>query len=782
MSCDLHRKFYFYFCRVNTWHIHIEGIVQGVGFRPFVYRYAVKEGLKGWVNNTNDGVHIHINATEEQARRFLETLLRHLPPLAVVNHYEISPAEDEVFEDFSIVKSESAGNAKVLLTPDVAMCADCREELSDADNRRYRYPFITCTNCGPRYSIITSLPYDRPATTMAKFLMCPECKKEYHNPMERRHFSQTNSCPACSIEMQLYENGRLQREFDDLEYITRAWKQGKIVAVKGIGGYLLCCDAGNREAVKRLRLRKHRAKKPFALMFPSVDATGEYVFLSAADRKALLDIDAPIVLLRKKTGLPEDICPALNEIDSGLNRLGIMLPYTPLLELLLRQFGKPVVATSANISDSSIVFTDEDAIAKLRGIADMLLMNNRDIVVPQDDGVMQFTQLHQQRIVLRRSRGKAPVYLASGMKLSGEAVLACGAMLKSAFGFVFNENIIISQYLGNTANYEAQENYLQTYEHLSGIFDAHFHKVVTDIHPAYFSTDFGEKTAREQGAELIRLQHHKAHFYAVLGENELLDTEEEILGVVWDGTGLGEDGTIRGGEFFSYSRGNMELRGHLDDFPFILGDKMVKEARISALVLSFENALAQPLIRSKFTAGEWRIYRQLIPNTKLRCTSMGRLFDAVASLLLGIDVQAYEAEASMQLEKTASLYFYQNKLSLGDAYVDGKLPGNFTVFVVNKLLQDIADGLEPGLIAARFHITLVKYVDLTAQKYGLKKIAFSGGVFQNALLVDMMIEFLGGSYQLYFHRDLSPNDECIPFGQLMYALQANRGGEIIAGE
>ncbi len=765
----MHRKFYSYFCRVNTWHIHIEGIVQGVGFRPFVYQYAVREGLGGWVNNTYDGVHIRIHANEERARHFLDTLMQHLPPLAVVKRYEMYPVEEEEFAGFSIIQSEHSGPAKVLLTPDVAMCEDCKKELPDIENRRYRYPFITCTNCGPRYSIITSLPYDRPNTTMADFVMCPECQKEYHNPMERRHFSQTNSCPQCSIEMQLYENGKIKRDFSDLAYIVEAWRAGKIVAVKGIGGYLLCCDAGNREAVKRLRARKHRAKKPFAMMFPSVDDIDRYAHLSDIEKQALRSIDAPIVLVRKRSGLTENLDLALDEIGSGLHRLGIMLPYTPLFELLLRQFGKPVVATSANVSDSSIVFTDEDAIAKLEGIADMLLMNNRAIVIPQDDGVMQFTVLHRQSIVLRRSRGKAPVYPAANIPLSGEAVLACGAMLKSTFGFVINDNIIVSQYLGNTANYESQENYLRTYEHLSGIFDACFDKVVTDMHPGYFSTGFGKEMAHKHQARYIQLQHHKAHFYAVLGEHKSLETEEKIMGIVWDGTGLGEDGNIWGGEFFMYRKGNMERVAHLDEYPFILGDKMVKEPRISALVLSFRQT--RDWMQAKFSGQEWKIYQQLIPAAKLRCTSMGRLFDAVASLLLGIDKQSFEAEASMQLEKVASRYYYQQALSFEDTYLGDVLPDNFTEFIINSVLQDIDNQVSAGLIAARFHITLVKYADLIARKHKVHKIAFSGGVFQNALLVDMMIEFLDGKYQLFFHKELSPNDECISFGQLMYALQ-----------
>ncbi len=759
----------------NTYHIHFEGIVQGVGFRPFVYRHAVKRGLNGWVNNTNDGVHIHVNADEKVANSFFCELKNNLPALAVITGSSIEETRFTAYQNFQIVESKSKVKPTLLLTPDVAICNDCRNELHNIDNRRYQYPFITCTNCGPRYSIISRLPYDRPNTTMAKFTLCAVCNKEYNNPMERRHFSQTNSCPDCAVEMQLFENGKATHNFTNLNLIVEYWKQGKIIAIKGIGGYLLTCDATNSGAVALLRQRKHRPTKPFALMYPDIKSIRKDVFLSTSEEDELKSIHAPVVLLSPKNN-PEFLSPeSLFEINHGLSRVGLMLPYTPLYELLLTKFNKPVVATSGNITNSTIIYQDEKAVSELSKIADVILLNNRDIVIPQDDGVVQFSKKYQQKITLRRSRGKAPTYINPDLKLTDTTVLATGSMLKSVFGLLNRKNIYISQYLGNTESYDAQLNYEQTFAHFEKLFAPEIKAVVTDKHPDYFSTRFGQLMAEKYHAPLHQIQHHKAHFYSVLGENNLLSSKQKILGVIWDGTGLGEDGNIWGGEFFSYEKGEMSRVYYAGEFSFILADKMVREPRISLLSIAQNTEGMEPLVKPKFSETEWKIYNKLLqkPNN-LKSSSMGRLFDAVASLLFGFDVHSFEAEASMQLENKASGYYYNHSVTLSNSYLGETIPDNLFTWLMEKIIQDVNRKINKAYIAVKFHITLVDYIIKTARKLHFTNLTFSGGVFQNALLVDLIKANMSNDFKLFFQNEFSPNDEGIPFGQLMYYTQLSK--------
>ncbi len=759
----------------NTYHIHFKGIVQGVGFRPFVYRYAKKLGLNGWVNNTNDGVHIHVNADEKVASSFFCELKNNLPALAVITGSSIEETKFTAYHNFQIVESKSKVKPTLLLTPDVALCNDCRNELHNNDNRRYQYPFITCTNCGPRYSIITRLPYDRPNTTMAKFTMCSTCNKEYNNPMERRHFSQTNSCPDCAVEMQLFENGKTTQNFTNLNHVVEQWKLGKIVAVKGIGGYLLTCDATNPGAVALLRQRKHRPSKPFALMYPDIKSIKKDVFISTSEEDELKSIHAPVVLLSPKNS-PEFLSSdSMFEINHGLSRLGIMLPYTPLYELLLTKFKKPVVATSGNITNSTIIYRDEKAVSELSKIADVILLNNRDIVIPQDDGVVQFSKKYQQKITLRRSRGKAPTYINPDLKLPATTVLATGSMLKSVFGLLNRKNIYISQYLGNTESYDAQLNYEHTFAHFEKLFIPEIEAVVTDKHPDYFSTRFGQLMAEKYHAQLYQIQHHKAHFYSVLGENNLLGSKQKILGVIWDGTGLGEDGNIWGGEFFTYDGGEMSRVHYAGEFDFILADKMVREPRISLLSIARNTDGMEPLVKPKFSETEWKIYNRLLQNSgNLKSSSMGRLFDAVSSLLFGFDVHSFEAEASMQLENKAAGYFYNHAVTLNDSYLSETIPGNLFTWLMEKIIQDVNRQTDKAYIAVKFHVTLVDYIIKTARKLHFTNLAFSGGVFQNALLVDIIKLNMSNDFKLFFQNEFSPNDEGIPFGQLMYYTQLSK--------
>ena len=755
---------------MKTFHIHIQGIVQGVGFRPLVFSLAANEGLHGYVNNTSDGVHIRFHAENlVQARTFEQLILNQLPPRARVTHSRLTEVfGDELFEDFRIIHSQTGENFKgLMLTPDFALCKKCREELYDQDNRRYLYPFITCTDCGPRYSLIRELPYDRERSTMNVFTMCDDCQREYEDPFDRRYHSQTNSCPQCAIELFLWTPKGGKKKLSRFEEIAELWKSSKIVAIKGIGGYLLTCDATQPEVVQRLRKRKNRPDKPFALMYHNVYELAEDVEMDIGEKLELESVEAPIVIMSLKEDPWTPL--ALDAIAPGLQQLGVMLPYTPLYDLLLGYFKKPIVATSGNPSNSTIVYSDEQAIEQLSLIADAILINNREIVLPQDDSVVRFTPVKRQRIVLRHSRGMAPSLIQEGLRLSPNAVLAMGAMLKSTFSILHQGNLFVSQYLGSTEHYEAQENYRGVLRHFERLFHFELEYILVDKHPAYFSTRWGRELAEQRGVPVLEVQHHLAHFYAVLGEHNLLEAEERVLGVIWDGTGLGDDGQIWGGEFFACENGRVERLGHLPYFNFILGDKMPREPRISALALTHGLEGADEFLQSRFTAEEWRIYRHLLETgSDLKTSSVGRLFDGVASLLFGIDRQTYEGQAAMQLEQAAYRYFRKNGISFYYSYLPaGILPEDMTIFLLQAVLQDLKKGLQPDFISARFHLSLVQYIANFAETHGFEKIAFSGGVFQNAWLADLAISLMGDEKKLYFHRQLSPNDECISFGQVM---------------
>ncbi len=752
---------------MRTFHIHIEGIVQGVGFRPFVYKLCLSHKLKGWVNNTNDGVHIHINTTKIKAEKLLKELIETAPKLAVITGYTIEEIDYRQYDNFEIIHSSSREDAKLLLPPDFAMCDDCSKELYDEDNSRFQYPFITCTNCGPRYSIIKSLPYDRETTTMDKFEMCPVCRTEYDNPLDRRYYSQTNSCPVCPIELSLFENGEIHDNFTNLNYIVEQWKTGKIIAIKGIGGYILTCDATNSSTITRLRKLKYRPSKPFALMHQNIEELAKDVELSEVEKNEFESYTAPILLLniknKPKTAL------AFDQISPNSDILGVMLPYTPLYKLLLDKFKKPIVATSGNISNSTIIYQNDKAISELSKIADIILLNNRDIVIPQDDSVVRFSIFNKSKIIIRRSRGLAPSYINANLNLPKTTVLAMGAMMKSSFTLLNKQNIYISQYLGSTDNYEAEENYKATLNHFFNLFNPTLEVVLTDKHPGYFTSMYGKEIASSKDIRTVEIQHHIAHFYAVLGENNLLETKEKILGVIWDGTGLGDNGNIWGGEFFEYANKRVERIKHLNQFPFILGDKMPKEPRISALAMT-QSIIENDVVKNKFSKTEWRIYNKLLQEENmLKSTSVGRLFDAVASIVLGIDKQTFEGEAAMQLENKATQYFKKNNVSIDLSYLKNNLiPDNLLELLFNSIFTGIKNNESAERIAAKFHISLAHYILLVAGERKVSKVAFSGGVFQNQLLVDLIISFMQNDFKLYFHKELSPNDECISFGQLMW--------------
>jgi hydrogenase maturation protein HypF len=756
---------------LSNYHIHIKGIVQGVGFRPYVFKLAAQNKLSGWVNNTTDGVHIELSTSFKNAKKFLKSLLDEPPPLSTITSYSLEKVKGEKYTTFSIIRSLSNSENNVILTPDFALCPECKSEIHNSEDRRFEYPFTTCVHCGPRFSIINSLPYDRDTTTMDAFKMCANCESEYYNPLHRRYYSQTNSCPQCSIALELFNvKGKKISTENTLLKVLDFWMKGYIVAIKGIGGYLLTCDATNQKVIGKLKSRKNRPDKPLAVMFPNLDILQKYLKVEEEEITELLSSSSPIVILPKinigRSELPfEQIAPHISSI-------GAMLPYTPLYELLLTKFGKPIIATSGNISGSPILFKDEQANYELAEIADYILWNDREIVVPQDDSVVRYSPIYRRRIVIRRSRGLSPAVIQEHLPVPEQTILSVGADLKSTFSLSCYGNMYTSQFLGNLDNPISQDGFQHVLDHFLQLFELKPKAILADKHPIYFTNNFAADYAAKNHTPVLYYQHHTAHFAAVLGENNLLNKNEEVMGVIWDGTGYGDDKNIWGGEFFAYKKGEISRIAHYNYFPHILGDKMSKEPRISALSLLFKMETAISILRAKFSKQEWDIYKKILSKQSLlQTSSIGRLFDAIASLLGLIDIASFEGQAGMWLEELAHKWMKENNDKILPTYFDDRKDEVISLNYSN-IIKDIHSNIPKGKIAACFHRSLVALIKRQAILANMKSIAFSGGVFQNALLVDFIIEDLGKDFKLYFHKQLSPNDENISFGQIMqYTLQ-----------
>ncbi|MEM8765782.1 MAG: carbamoyltransferase HypF, partial [Bacteroidota bacterium] len=635
---------------LKTYKIQVGGQVQGVGFRPFVFNLAQKYQLKGTVSNNANGVLIYVNGTSEEVMNFMEDILEKAPDAAIIQNSSMDEIESMDFKNFSIVPSQKADKIAIPLTAHFAICNSCKKEIQDPNNRRYQYAFTTCTQCGPRYAITQKFPFERAHTTMNQFTMCESCVIEYENPKDSRFHSQTNSCDDCGITMQLLSNSGepilVESERELLGTIARFLKEGAIVALKNTSGYLLCVDATNNEAVKRLRQRKQRPTKPFALLYPNMEKIHEAFEVSKHEQKALESRVCPIVLLdakqQTKGHLAEEVAP-------GLDRYGIMLPSSALLTLLAIETQIPLVATSGNIHGSPILSSEKEAREKLNAVADYFLNHNLEIVFPQDDSVMHFAD--KQRILLRRSRGLAPNLMGYTPKTS-EKVLAMGAHLKSTLAFTPNGYTYVSPYFGNLDSYEVLQRYTDTLQRYTQLFEELPEVVLVDKHPAYQSTILGKELATNWEVPMVEVQHHKAHFASVLAEHDLFETTTPVLGVIWDGTGLGEDGMIWGGEFFVYQNHQMNRKAHFEYFDALAGDKMAKEPRLSLFSLVNSGVV----VEDKFSKGELKIYQKLKENSKLKTSSVGRLFDAVASLLDVLDVSTYEGEAALLLENLAWQY------------------------------------------------------------------------------------------------------------------------------
>jgi len=769
---------------LKTHHVHVRGRVQGVGFRPFVFRLATELGLRGTVSNGADGVHIHLQAPsrapdqtpdqtpDDVAADFVSRVQAEAPAMARLTGVSVAVLDQPPFVDFQIVDSRDAGQSALWLTPDLAMCAACRAELRDPDNRRFGYPFITCTDCGPRYSIAHRLPFDRAVTTMSAFPMCARCQAEYDDPADRRFYAQTDSCPACGPRLSGWAGDEPLPAGEELAAIADLLRAGSIVAVKGIGGFLLVCDATSAAAVRRLRARKHRPSKPFAVLYPDLDTVRGDCCLAPDEEAELTGPAAPIVLLPLLSQLASGL--ALNEIAPGLAQLGVMLPYAPLLALLAERLARPLVATSGNISGSPIAFRDDEARAQLGTVADAFLTHDRAIVVPQDDSVLRFSARQRRRILLRRGRGLAPTLPPRVGAPVVVGVLAFGASLKSTLAWSASGYDYVSQYLGDLESFDTQQNFRRAQAHFEQLLRQRPRELRADLHPGYFSTQLAEELAAAWQVPLRRVPHHAAHLAAVLAEHPPSDAP--TLGLIWDGTGYGPDGHVWGGEFLlsrgpdaSGTTGSPERLAHFAYFDALLSDKMPREPRLSAFALARHLPGGEALLRPKFTVQEFDLYTKLLSSNQLKTSSIGRLFDAVASVLGLADRVSYEGEAALLLETAAAVWLAQAGPShistpyLADWNGHGEVP---TAALLQAVLDEHRAGRPGGEIAARFHQTLVSLIQKVARAHGLRRLAFSGGVWQNALLVDLATEQLGADFELLFHEQLAPNDENIAFGQL----------------
>ena len=745
----------------KTFKILISGQVQGVGFRPYVYTLASEFELTGTVSNNEIGVIIYISGIEKNCNSFFEKLINFPPPVANIQSSTSEETEYLEFEGFNIIPSEVGGVLNLPLTPDFAICADCQNEINDSNNKRHNYPFTTCVNCGPRWAITQTFPFERNHTSIDEFPMCEQCIEEYTNPADRRFHSQTNTCSTCGIQLELVNN---QGEILDLKKETlfkitaKLLSENKIVAIKNTSGYLLCCNAENNEVVNELRNRKHRPNKPFAILYPSLKKLKNDTSLTKNEEKLLTSTERPITIISLKNFIGK---VDLNSVAPGLNQLGVMLPYTGILQLLANELDFPIVATSGNIHGSPIISNKTEAVEKLNKVADYFLNHNLKIEHPQDDSVVKFSTKFKKEVLFRRSRGFAPNYLEATVN-SNEKILAMGAHLKSSIAFYPNENVYISQYLGNLDNFDVYNRFIETSDNFISIFNQQPEVVLVDKHPLYQSTQYGKELSKKLNSKIIEIQHHKAHFTASLGEHKLF--HDKVLGVVFDGTGLGDDNNIWGGEFFSYENGSIERIAQLENFDWLLGDKMSKEPRVS--LLAFANEEMNVVLASKFSSNEITSYDYLKKQNKLKTSSVGRLFDAVASLINITDFNTYEGEAAILLENSITTYNLENCKSyatISEFGFSGKE-------IIKNIHSDLQKGEHLSFIISNFLYTLAKAILEIAKSKNYTKITLSGGVFQNTTLVDMLEELAPKEMNLYFHKALSPNDENVSFGQLMYYL------------
>ena len=732
---------------MNTYEISIKGIVQGVGFRPFIYTLADSLNLNGEIFNHSSGVTIIINTTEDILEEFIQKIKSNKPPLSQIDTVGFEQIEDKEFKEFSIIESESKSNSFTIMPPDISICKDCESELNDPSNKRYQYPFITCTNCGPRYTIIDKLPYDRLNTSMTDFPMCDECKKEYKNPKDRRYHAQPIGCFNCGPTLSLWDKSEQLTVGKEqlIDRVVELLLEGNILAIKGVGGYHLVCDATNDKAVKELRLRKNRPHKPFAVMVKDMQTAKDIANISDVEEKYLISIERPIVLLNKLQIADLAISKA---VAPDIGKIGLFLAYTPLHLLILQKLDRPIVATSANLSDEPLC-TNSLQIQKLSNVWDYCLDHNRDIVNGCDDSVLAIVK--DKPLFFRRARGYAPKAIKLPFKLD-KNVLALGANQKSTIAIGFEDNVILSPHIGDLNTIGSVEYFKENIENLRRIYDFKEDIVVCDKHPNYESTKYAKDLQNVKS-----IQHHEAHIQAVRLEEGI---KEQVLGISFDGTGFGEDGNLWGGEFMLCDDLGHERILHFEYFKLLGGEKAVREPRRAALSLLFEIYgkdalnLENETIKS-FTKMELNtLYLSWQKGLNAPLTSsVGRIFDAVASLSNVIQTLSYEGQSGAMMES-----FYDENITELYSYEIGE------VIDIKPMIKEMLQDSDKSTIISKFINTLVNIIAEVSDKYD-KKIVLSGGVFQNVVLLNQILDKI--DKKIFISHHLPPNDGAISLGQII---------------
>ena len=745
-------------------NIEASGIVQGVGFRPFVYRIANEHAIKGSVSNTPNGVRIVASGDGDQLYMFLRALKDEAPRQAVIEEVRVETAAPFDAASFEIVPSTRGEDRSVLVSPDLATCPDCVAELFDPDDRRYRYPFINCTNCGPRFTIIRDTPYDRPSTSMSGFTMCPDCEREYNDPENRRFHAQPNACPVCGPRLWLADSKGRVVEGDAVRLAAGFLEEGKIVAVKGLGGFQLACDATSDETVSLLRLRKNRYGKPLAVMVESTGEASKYCGVSEEEERFLTSPKSPIVLLEEKHG-----STISSEVATGLKNQGIFPPYTPLHHLLMKEVGFPLVMTSGNLSSEPIARDNDEALERLGGIADYFILHDRDILVRYDDSVARV--LDGGEYPVRRARGYAP-FPVRVRATGGPLVLALGAELKNTFCLLRGEHAFVSQHIGDMESPAELEHFEEALESLQRLFSLEPEAVAHDLHPDYMTTHM----AMDMPLPGVGVQHHHAHVVSCMADNM---EEGKVIGVAWDGTGYGEDGTVWGGEFLLSDKTGFQRLAHLYQYPMPGADACIYRIyRMAMGVLSElyddeEEALIRlkELLEIKKKEGASVVFQlKNGVNTPLT-SSAGRMFD-VAAALAGLRSEAqYDGQAACELEavavETGHYYSFMLDRSKEPWVID-------TRQLFREVLEDVQIGVDAGMIAGKFHETMARSIVETCRELsaetGIERVALSGGVFQNELLTLRVLKGLRAADLVPFiHRRVPTNDGGISLGQAIIA-------------
>ncbi|QGU96606.1 carbamoyltransferase HypF [Clostridium bovifaecis] len=755
---------------IKRYSVQIYGLVQGIGYRPYIYKIAKELNIKGWVNNFDSSVAIDMEGEEVRVREFLRKVVEHPPKLGRIQKVEVKEEEPKGYKDFKIEKSIAAASKFKFLLPDIAICDKCIEDIFNKNSKRYRYPFTNCTDCGPRYSIIKGLPYDRASTTMRNFKMCNDCDKEYKSPESRRFHAQPNCCTECGPKLILLDNkGKKINCEDEINRCIELLKTGKILAIKGIGGFHIVCDAFNEKSVEEIRIRKRRPHKPLAVMVSSIEIAKGLCFIDEKEEEVLTSNRRPILLLKKRDN------NLLTEfIATGVKKLGIMLPYTPLHHLLFSHELKALVMTSGNLSGRPIEYKNEEALMRLKDIVDYFLINDREINTPIDDSVVKVVD--RMEMVSRLGRGYAPFALNRNI---GKKILACGSEMKSTFSFSHHGIAYISQYLGDLKELDSYEEYKRAIRNLSSIFEYTPEAVAYDIHKGYMPSVYGISQKKVQ----IEVQHHHAHMVSCMLENNLYD---EAIGVIYDGTGLGLDNNIWGGEFFIGSRKNFKRVGKYK-YAVIQGGDSAQED-IWKIGLSYIYSLNDKRLREKGIdvikqfVDEKEVYninKALEKNINcFKTSSVGRLFDAAASILGVRENISYDGQGAIELENVADTSIHESYEYLIEESSILKVDYSN---IFKGILEDIEKQVSVSEISSKFHNTIVSItVDMVCRLrniYKLNKVILSGGVFENEYLLVNIVEGLKkNEFKVFFNRSIPINDSGISFGQIGVCDEVLKGG------